>query len=295
MLQLSVWCEKCDAARHYSVIGNQLLFANNKNRVRWVVLCLSQDGACTDLFENFSDNSLKGDLSNNTTFNPPLFSLVNTFKSFWIYFYFLWVMQAFLLFTLLISESFNFTFRLYAESILTVPQRLSSMFLGGVDAFVYFPHCTVAKFIVSDLGESWRSCRVVVSCRPAGFHRLAGWYDNPTPESTISPSQGLWIWLLVPRHGVLTNMRNMFETCLEICGGGGGCSTENDGKGPGFSSIYILSPWGQMATTKKKRRQMAEGRESWCSESFNFSWQNLEINPFKIKHLSMRTWFQVRE
>jgi hypothetical protein len=36
----------------------------------------------------------------------------------------------------------------------TVPQRLSSMFLGGVESFVYFPHCTVAKFIVSDLGES---------------------------------------------------------------------------------------------------------------------------------------------
>jgi hypothetical protein len=32
------------------------------------------------LFENFSVNSLKGDLSNPITFNPPLFSLVNTFK-----------------------------------------------------------------------------------------------------------------------------------------------------------------------------------------------------------------------
>jgi hypothetical protein len=32
------------------------------------------------LFENFSENSLKGDLSNNTTLNPPLFSLVNTFN-----------------------------------------------------------------------------------------------------------------------------------------------------------------------------------------------------------------------
>jgi hypothetical protein len=32
------------------------------------------------LFENFSVNSLKGDLSNSTTFNPPLFSLVNTFN-----------------------------------------------------------------------------------------------------------------------------------------------------------------------------------------------------------------------
>jgi len=45
-----------------------------------VVLCLSQDGACTDSFENFRDNSLKGGLSNDITLNLPLFSLVNTFK-----------------------------------------------------------------------------------------------------------------------------------------------------------------------------------------------------------------------
>jgi hypothetical protein len=56
------------------------LFANDTNRVRGAVLCLSQDGACTNLFENFSENNLKGDLSNDTTNNPPLFSLVNTFK-----------------------------------------------------------------------------------------------------------------------------------------------------------------------------------------------------------------------
>jgi hypothetical protein len=46
-----------------------------------VVLCLSHDGACTDSFENFREISLKGDLSNNITPNPPLFSLVNTFNS----------------------------------------------------------------------------------------------------------------------------------------------------------------------------------------------------------------------
>ncbi len=45
-----------------------------------MVLCLSQDGACTDSFENFRKNSLMGDLSNAITLNPPLFSLVNTFK-----------------------------------------------------------------------------------------------------------------------------------------------------------------------------------------------------------------------
>ncbi len=66
-----------------SDVGKQLLFANNRNGVRWAVLCLSQDGACIDLFENHSENSLKPDLSNDTTANPPLFSLVNTFKVRW--------------------------------------------------------------------------------------------------------------------------------------------------------------------------------------------------------------------
>jgi hypothetical protein len=32
------------------------------------------------LVENFGVNSLKGDLSNATAFNPPLFPLDNTFK-----------------------------------------------------------------------------------------------------------------------------------------------------------------------------------------------------------------------
>jgi hypothetical protein len=46
----------------------------------YLVLGLLQDGAFTYLFENLSVNSLKEDISNATTFNPPLFSLVNTFK-----------------------------------------------------------------------------------------------------------------------------------------------------------------------------------------------------------------------
>jgi hypothetical protein len=48
--------------------------------VRWLVLGLSQDGACMGLYENHSENSLKGDLSNDLIVNPPLFSLDNTFK-----------------------------------------------------------------------------------------------------------------------------------------------------------------------------------------------------------------------
>ncbi len=60
--------------------SKQLLLSNDRNRVRWVVLGLSEDGVCTDLFKNVSVNSLKEDLSDATTFNPPLFSLVNTFN-----------------------------------------------------------------------------------------------------------------------------------------------------------------------------------------------------------------------
>jgi hypothetical protein len=45
--------------RRNTVIWKQLLFANDRNRVRGAVLGLSQDGACTDLFENLSVNSLK--------------------------------------------------------------------------------------------------------------------------------------------------------------------------------------------------------------------------------------------
>ncbi len=41
---------------------------------------LSEDGTSADLFENLSVYSLKGDLSNATTSNPPFFSLVNTFN-----------------------------------------------------------------------------------------------------------------------------------------------------------------------------------------------------------------------
>ncbi len=69
--------------RHYTAIGKQFLISNDKNWVRLAVIGLSQDGACTNLFENFRDNSLKLDLSNDITVSPPLFSLVNTFKGIW--------------------------------------------------------------------------------------------------------------------------------------------------------------------------------------------------------------------
>jgi hypothetical protein len=47
-----------------------------------MVLGLTEDGVCTDFVENLSVNSLKQNLSIDTTYeyNPPLFSLDNTFK-----------------------------------------------------------------------------------------------------------------------------------------------------------------------------------------------------------------------
>jgi hypothetical protein len=59
--------------QHYTVIGKQLFISNDRNRVCWADLGLLQDGACNNLFENLRVNSLKGDLSNATTFNQ-LFS-----------------------------------------------------------------------------------------------------------------------------------------------------------------------------------------------------------------------------
>ncbi len=82
MFQLSVCCEKCVAARYYAVIWKQLFISNERNRVRRVVLGLSEDGACTDLFENLSVNSLGRPIEFATTFNPSLFSLLNTFNYF---------------------------------------------------------------------------------------------------------------------------------------------------------------------------------------------------------------------
>jgi hypothetical protein len=77
--------------RRYTAIGKQLLISNDKNRVRWAVLGLSQNEDWTDLFENFSENSWKRDFSNNITVTPLLFSsLVNTFKLFCKYLVDIW-------------------------------------------------------------------------------------------------------------------------------------------------------------------------------------------------------------
>ena len=80
------WCKKICKIQITLPIIHPMLGINNclqiiETGVRWVVLCLSQDGACTESFENFCDNCLKGGLLNDITLNPPLFSLENTFNS----------------------------------------------------------------------------------------------------------------------------------------------------------------------------------------------------------------------
>ncbi len=57
LFQLNLWCEKLVAAWYCAVIWKQLLISNERIRVRWVILDLSQDEACTDLFDNLSVNT----------------------------------------------------------------------------------------------------------------------------------------------------------------------------------------------------------------------------------------------
>ncbi len=52
----------------------------------------------------------------------------------------------------------------------------------------------LAKFVVPDWGDKVDS-DIGLSYRPASLCSVAGRYDNTMPESTISPSQGLWIWV----------------------------------------------------------------------------------------------------
>ncbi len=121
------------SVRHYTVIGKRLLISNGRNRVRWVILGLLQDGACTNLFENLSVNSLKGDLSNGTTFNPPLLSLVNTFKWLYVHKY-----SAKITFTPGPSSQFSSVFK---ENCLAI-DKMKTIFMYTLYLFYYFygPH-----------------------------------------------------------------------------------------------------------------------------------------------------------
>jgi hypothetical protein len=47
------------------------------------------------------------------------------------------------------------------------------------------------QFIVPDLGDKV-DYGIALSYWPVRLHRPAGQFDNPVPQSTLSPSQGLW-------------------------------------------------------------------------------------------------------
>jgi hypothetical protein len=51
----------------------------------------------------------------------------------------------------------------------------------------------------------------MLSYRPARLHRLAGRYDNPLPKWTLSPSQGLRIWLQDFSKGIITSHKRFLK------------------------------------------------------------------------------------
>ncbi len=62
--------------------------------------------------------------------------------------------------------------------------------------------------------------------RPANLCILVGRYDNPMPQSTISPSQGLGIWLLlsIMHKRWLQATQYELQVFLRFCFGGGSIS-----------------------------------------------------------------------
>ncbi len=77
-MQVSQFFNKTPALYRY--LETIIVFKWHKQDSLSSSIGLSQDEACSDLFENLSVNILMGDLSNATNFKPSLFSLVNTFN-----------------------------------------------------------------------------------------------------------------------------------------------------------------------------------------------------------------------
>ncbi len=69
----------------------------------------------------------------------------------------------------------------------------------------------------SQIHSPWRGDKVDsgkgLSYRPANLCSHAGRYDNPMPESTLSPRQGLWIWLL---YAQLCTLTSYFSYCRKV-------------------------------------------------------------------------------
>ncbi len=88
-------------------------------------------------------------------------------------------------------------------------------------------------------GESWLRHRIAVY-RPARLHRLAGRNDNPMPESTITLSQGLWIWPLDQRVDCAIKVCISYHNVTVILARGLG-SNEKNGWHCKISLLHQLS------------------------------------------------------
>jgi hypothetical protein len=145
MFELTTWhasfLDFLISLRHYTVIGNQFFISNDRNRVRWVVSGLLQDGACNDIFENLSENTFKGDLSNATSFNPPLFSLVDTFKT---------TFRVWCLYSYLILGVSGRTGKMYNKSIQIMNANISAPFCLS---FIYDADTNNSQRLLKCLGN----------------------------------------------------------------------------------------------------------------------------------------------
>ncbi len=72
----------------------------------------------------------------------------------------------------------------------TISERLTFLFLTLLINVEIVKPAVLGYVLVNNSSQT-----LALSYRPARLHRLTGQNDNPMPESTISPSQGLWIWL----------------------------------------------------------------------------------------------------
>ncbi len=95
-------------------------------------------------------------------------------------------------FSTILHHAVCFAFINWKSTIMIRGWRLKIIYKRWPRAAIPVP---VAKFIVPYEGKKV-DYGIGLSYRPARLHRLAGRYDNPVPELTLSPRQGQWIWLL---------------------------------------------------------------------------------------------------
>jgi hypothetical protein len=89
--------------------------------------------------------------------------------------------------TCIINNSLlNIWFEAFFTDFSTYLKMTSKIYLRSPNYRTFVTSTTAAEFLVPDWGDKVNS-GIGFSYRPAGLHRLAGRYDNPMPELTISP------------------------------------------------------------------------------------------------------------